>query len=252
MRRNIEEIKSEIMRRKDEYKAKKIRFWRTMGISAASGLAALALVFFLTTRPIPGKNVDVNAEGGSSVKPESVGADYQSENSGTHGGPASITAQPEGAPAESTDGRIDPESPGPWICGTPELEGEELSFGGLQDCGATYDGQTQISLTRTMVVFAGDEVRRFAFEGEEGRPVLELITAALREAGAQEAPVEPELLDCEFVTIFDFVDAEGSLWHARVGFTADGYMLFNNEYCMPTLSQQEIAELRTALEALCR
>lgn len=254
MRRNIEEIKSEIMRRKDEYKAKKIRFWRTMGISAASGLAALALVFFLTTRKVPEKTIDANAEGHAAD--ESYAADGAPvENDMQSGGePAANYGNVTAAPGEksdemASDGFYDP---GKWICGTPLLEGEELSFGGLQDCGATYDGQTQISLTRTMVVFAGDEVRRFAFEGEEGRPVLELITAALREAGAQEAPVEPELLDCEFVTIFDFVDAEGSLWHARVGFTADGYMLFNNEACMPTLSQQEIAELRTALEALCR
>ena len=51
MRRDKEEIKSEILRRRDEYKAGRIRFRRTVGISAVSGLATLAIVFMLVTSP---------------------------------------------------------------------------------------------------------------------------------------------------------------------------------------------------------
>lgn len=136
------------------------------------------------------------------------------------------------------------EGPGPWICGTPLLEAKKLPL----DEFIAADGLT---LTRTTVAFAGEEVTRFAFDGEDGQRILDLIQNTLRGAGLREAPVEPENTDCEFVVNFEFIDAAGSPRNARVGFTASGFVLFNNEYCMPNLPESAIGALRAALEELC-
>lgn len=123
MRRDKEEIKSEILRRRDEYKAGRIRFRRTVGISAASGLATLAIVFMLVTSPTVQKMMgkkpaaqDAIQDGSSGqmiFTPESV----QAADPGD-GPAASIGTVPPGAahhPAETVDG----------FCG--------FTFGGLDE-----------------------------------------------------------------------------------------------------------------------
>lgn len=247
MRRDKEEIKSEIMRRRDEYKAGRIRFRRTVITSLCTGAATLALVFFLTTRKVPEKTIDANAEGHAAD--ESYAADGAPvENDMQSGGePAANYGNVTAAPGEksdemASDGFFDP---GKWICGTPLLEAKKLPL----DEFIAADGLT---LTRTTIAFAGEEVTRFAFDGEDGQRILDLIQNTLRGAGLREAPVEPENTDCEFVVNFEFIDAAGSPRNARVGFTASGFVLFNNEYCMPDLPESAIGALRAALEELCR
>ena len=136
------------------------------------------------------------------------------------------------------------EGPGPWICGTPLLEAKKLPL----DEFIAADGLT---LTRTTVAFAGEEVTRFAFDGEDGQRILDLIQNTLRGAGLREAPVEPENTDCEFVVNFEFIDAAGSPRNARVGFTAEACVLFNDEFLAPTLAGNDLNELQTAIEAIC-
>ena len=246
MRRDKEEIKSEILRRRDEYKAGRIRFRRTVITSLCTGAATLALVFFLTTRKVPGRTVDANA--GTNAADESYAADGAPvENDMQSGGePAANYGNVTAAPGEksdemASDGFFDP---GKWICGTPLLEAKKLPL----DEFIAADGLT---LTRTTVAFAGEEVTRFAFDGEDGQRILDLIQNTLRGAGLREAPVEPENTDCEFVVNFEFIDAAGSPRNARVGFTAEACVLFNDEFLAPTLAGNELHELQTAIEAIC-
>ncbi|GEM_PF-3714395 len=257
MRRDKEEIKSEIMRRKDEYKVKRVRFWRTMAVSAGSGLACLALVFFLTTRKVPEKTIDANAEGHAAD--ESYAADGAPvENDMQSGGePAANYGNVTAAPGEksdemASDGFYDP---GKWICGTPVFEGDEIALGlGMLIDEENY-GKLLPALVRTIVAFKdgkdGGEVTRFVFDGAEGERALDLVRDALRKAGVQEAPVEPEDPDCEFVVYFEFADDAGNLVYSRVGVTSENFVLVNDEFCMPRLTDSESIELREALAALC-
>lgn len=271
MRRDIQEIEREIFSKRDEHFEKQKRRRRALGrvVPIAGGAALVFALSFAVLPALRSGTADSYRErsaytGGSedgTIRPETELRDGNIMSTGApmEGDPIGQTDQPAVLPgcAEETEEPGNYSSSGgdrpPWICGTPWLEGAELSIEELLSRCDNHDGEGESALVHTAVAFAGgEEVRRFSFEGEAGRQVLELVTTALREAALQPAPVEPEETDCDFVVYFEFMDREGCLCHSRIGFTAEGFVLFNNGFLTPALPESSFAGLRAALEALCR
>ena len=266
MRRDKDEIKSEILRRRDEYRQKKIRFWRTMGISAASGLATFAIVFLLVTSPMvkrwAGKLEKAPQSAQLPEKPETQDTDTSEADGNYVAECANDNA--DSIPKESAETRVpgdayglsgmDQETPGPWICGTPALmEAMNMPMTTFLSLGAEYggDGQTALRLTRTEIIFAGEEVKHYDFWNDDGREILSLIVGTLRSLSIQEAPLEPDGIESDFIVNFEFADENGKTTVAHVGVLTSDFVFYNNEFCAPRLTQSEHAAMRDALRAFC-
>ena len=243
MRRDLSEIENEIMRRRDEYraeKAKRARIAKAAIPSACAAVLALTLVFAWpalknrkagSSNAVPGNNLEYYASGSDNKDGETAPAQTETTNAPT------ATGEP------GLSGGDHYSAPGPWLCGTPVLEGQDLSS------AAFMNRDTALTLVRTTVAFAGEEVERFFFDGEDGGPVLRLIRGAIDGSEAQAGAIDPDSLDCDLMTYFEFMNEKGELLHIGVCFTADGLVYFNSETVCRTVADPDA--LRSALRALC-
>ena len=191
MRRDIQEIEREIFSKRDEHFEKQKMRRRALGrvVPIAGGAALVFALSFAVLPALRSGTADSDRErsaytGGSedgTIRPETELRDGNIMSTGApmEGDPIGQTDQPAVLPgcAEETEEPGNYSSSGgdrpPWICGTPWLEGAELSIEELLNRGDHCHCEGERALVHTAVTFAGgEEVRRFSFEGEAGRQVL--------------------------------------------------------------------------------
>lgn len=125
MRRDLNEIETEILRRRDEYRQKKAARARTMKAVVPSALAAVMALTLVIALPVLKRSAKTNGAM-PGEDPEYKTGSATDDGSSLPDGSAVAGSYSGGAPGSTELPGV--EGPGPWICGTPFVNGKRFEW----------------------------------------------------------------------------------------------------------------------------
>lgn len=238
MRRTIEQAQAEIMQNKARHDAaaeNRRRIVRTAVIPALSAAAVFALVFGFAILPLlksPGAQApgEHDAYADLATPAPAVNGNVESEaGDGLDTESANLNATNE--PDMRSEGEDLPTSaePGPWICGTPILQGGFYEPGNAATYGETPDGGV-------LVLWDGDEKVNFYLDAETAARMYRCIMQLEPLPGAE----MPDDSLAEYVISLDF----GNKSLRCISYSDGSFLINQDRVCTASAdTAQELARL---------